>query len=153
MAILLKGALQQIIKTNNKEESQKVESVMSNDKRPDWMSFGGYNSKKYQPDAVVRYKKYSDIYSIENKLSKKVTSDHLQKWILFSLEARKMGGMLYLIVDENVDKDVNEVLSQKKIRAEVIPVVPEKKAAAARKEKEKQEKKEKKEREAKEAKK
>ena len=130
MAILLKGGLQQIIKSNNKEEAQKVESTMSNDKRPDWLSFGGYNSKKYQPDAVVTYKNWADIYSIENKLSKKVTSDHLQKWILFSLEARKMRGMLYLIVDESVSKDVTEVLLQKKIRAEVIPVVPEKKAAA-----------------------
>jgi len=131
MAILLKGALQQIIKSTNKEEAQKVESVMSNDKRPDWLSFGGYNSKKYQPDAVVRYKGYADIYSIENKLSKKVTSDHLQKWILFSLEARKMGGMLYLIVDDILGDEVKEVLLQKKIRAEVIPVVPEKRAAAA----------------------
>jgi hypothetical protein len=130
MAILLKGALQQIIKSTNKEEAQKVESVMSNDKRPDWLSFGGYNSKKYQPDAVVRYKGYADIYSIENKLSKKVTSDLLQKWILFSLEARKMGGMLYLIIDDVVSDEAIEILAQKKIRAEVIPVVPEKRAAA-----------------------
>jgi hypothetical protein len=131
MAILLKGALQQIIKSTNKEEAVKVESVMSNDKRPDWLSFGGYNSKKYQPDAVVRYKGYADMYSIENKLSKKVTSDHLQKWILFSLEARKMGGMLYLIIDDILGQEVVDVLAQKKIRAEVIPVVPEKRAAAA----------------------
>ena len=131
MAILLKGALQQIIKSTNKEEAVKVESVMSNDKRPDWLSFGGYNSKKYQPDAVVRYKGYADMYSIENKLSKKVTSDHLQKWILFSLEARKMGGMLYLIVDDILGNEVVDVLAQKKIRAEVIPVIPEKRAAAA----------------------
>lgn len=130
MAILLKGGLQQIIKATTKEDAQKVESTMSNDKRPGWLSFGGYNSKKYQPDAVVQYKKYSDIFSIENKLSKKITSDHLQKWILFSLEARKMGGMLYLIVDESIGDEVSEVLTQKKIRAEVIPVIPEKKLAA-----------------------
>lgn len=107
------------------KESQATEVYMASQgfPEPEKISYqGGFAAKKYVPDAILEYSDSTDIFSIEPSLSKKVLSEALHKWILFSSTAKKKNGNFYLVVDEEKEEDFVRIIKSKMIAAQVIAV-------------------------------
>lgn len=113
---------------NIAKESQASEVFMASQgfPEPEKISYqGGFAAKKYVPDAILEYADSTDIFSIEPSLSKKVLSEALHKWILFSSTAKKKNGNFFLVVDEEKEEDFTRILKSKLIAASVIAVKSE----------------------------
>lgn len=107
---------------NAGNDVDKLEALTKGYDSPAKFSFGGYNAKSYQPDAVAHYKDHLDVYSLEGESSKKAIAKNLGKWILFSLEAKKGRGTFYIVTTKACFKAIDEIISAKQINAELITV-------------------------------
>ena len=113
-------AIEDIAKQSGAEE---IFMATTGFEEPEKISYqGGFAAKKYAPDAMVNHSDGTDLFSIEPSLSKKVLSEALHKWILFSSTANKKNGKFYLVVDEDKEDDFVRILKSKMIAAEVIAV-------------------------------
>ena len=113
-------AIKEIAERSNAKE---IHMATAGYPEPEKFSYhGSFGAKKYLPDAVVDYSESCDIFSIEPSLSKKVLSESLHKWILFSSSAKKKNGNFYLVVDEEKEDDFQKILKSKMISAQVISV-------------------------------
>jgi len=123
MGLNKQKAFQAIKDIASRSKAIEVQMVIPGYPEPDKLGFhGGFTSKKYVPDAVLTYKESSDLFSIEASLSKKVLSEALHKWILFSTTAKRRKGDFYLVVEESKQEDFVKILKSKMITAEVIPI-------------------------------
>lgn len=123
MSLNKQKAFQAIKDFADKSEVKEIQMATTGYPEPDKISFqGSFGAKKYLPDAVLEYKEGCDIFSIEPSLSKKVLSDALHKWILFSSSAKRKNGNFYLVVDEEKEEDFLKILKSKMISARVIAV-------------------------------
>lgn len=91
---------------------------------PDKYSFnGGFgNSRQFMPYAVVKYKTQTDIYTMEPSVAKKHIPEIMQRCILFSSEARKNGGTLYVVVEASKHEEFQKLLNSKMINATLVTV-------------------------------
>lgn len=82
-----------------------------------------YGSKEqYVPDVEVRYSKKKNFYIFEPEIKDDNISRLLFKWILFSSEAKKTTGNLYLVIKSKDRKYCDEVIADKQLDIELIEV-------------------------------
>lgn len=123
MGLSREKAIERILKTPDEEKPVLIQADAPGYAEPEKLSFyGGYNNKKYTPDVVINYENHVDFFSIESAINKKVLSDALPKWILFSTAAKKKNGMFYLVVDDGKRDAFQEVINSKQITARVIGI-------------------------------
>ena len=123
MGLNKQKAFQAIIDIADSTSAVEVYIAIPGYTAPEKLGFhGGFASKKYSPDAILNYKESSDLFSIETSLSKKVLSEALHKWILFSSTAKRRKGDFYLVVEEDKKEDFIRIIKSKMIAAQVIAV-------------------------------
>lgn len=123
MALNKQKAFQAIKEFADQAEVTEIHMATTGYPEPEKFSYqGSFGAKKYLPDAVLDYEDGCDIFSIEPSLSKKVLSESLHKWILFSSSAKKKNGNFYLVVEEDKEDDFLKILKSKMISARVIAV-------------------------------
>jgi len=82
---------------------------------------GGFgNSRQFMPYAVIKYADRTDIFTVEPSVAKKNIPEVMQRCILFSSEARKNGGDLYIVVEEGKSEDFERLLTSKMINATLL---------------------------------
>ena len=96
-----------------KGSAQKLEALTKGYESPGKITFGGFNAKSYQPDAIAHYDGHSDVYALEGESSKKAIAKNLGKWILFSLEAKKSRGTFFIVTTKACFKAINEIITSK----------------------------------------
>ena len=123
MALNKQKAFQAIKDFAEQSDAKEIHMATTGYPEPEKFSYqGSFGSKKYLPDAVLDYPDGFDIFAIEPSLSKKVLSESLHKWILFSSLAKKKNGNFYLVVEEDKEIDFVKILKSKMISARVIAV-------------------------------
>ena len=116
-------AFQAIKEFADQSNAKEIHMATTGYPEPDKISYqGSFGAKKYLPDAVLDYKDGYAIFSIEPSLSKKVLSESLHKWILFSSSAKRKNGDFYLVVEADKEEDFLKILKSKMISAQVIAV-------------------------------
>jgi len=107
-------------------EGNSIEILMQtrNHKRPKNYNIGYSGNKRgsFTPDAVIRYESQADFFSIEEELSKANQADVIYKWILFSMEAKKLKGKLFLVVPKSKEFEYTSLIDWKQIDATVLSV-------------------------------
>lgn len=84
------------------------------------IQYSGYKRGAFNPDAVVAYGEKKDFYAVETELSKANMSEKIYKWILFSTEARKASGKLFIVVPLDKESQFNNLIQWKQIDAVLI---------------------------------
>ena len=79
-------------------------------------------NKSYQADAIIKYGDKSDIYIVETSLNKKELADKIGRWIMFSAEARRLHGDLFIYAADSVVARITELINSKMIRANVVKI-------------------------------
>lgn len=115
-------AFELIFDSIDQDEVVRIEAMVKGYNSPDKITFGGYNAKSHQPDALAYYEESTDIYSIEPEANKKAIARNLGKWILFSLEAKKNKGNYFIVTSPNNYNNLHDIISAKQINAEIMTV-------------------------------
>ncbi len=114
---LLKKAIDHIKKT----KANTIKADTAGYTKPDKIKVTGFNKSLF-PDAEAHYDKRVDLYCVEPKMIKNDLPDSIGRWIFMSIEARKFGGNLYIVIPEGHKDKYQAILTQKSISAEVMPV-------------------------------
>ncbi len=123
MGLSREKAIKKILDNINKSEATLIQMDTSGYPEPEKFSFqGGYNNKKYTPDAVVYYDNELNLFAIESSTSKKHLAEALHKWILFSTLTKKKNGTFYLVVEKEKMEAFQKIISSKQIAAEILEV-------------------------------
>lgn len=123
MALSRQKGLEKLISTIKKTKAN-IKSVHADYPDPDKLSFPGnaFNAKSFTPDVVAEHKDHTDFYVFETGTSKKSLGESMQKWILFSSVAKRYRGDFYVCCDESKVDKFEEILAQKRIQAELMPL-------------------------------
>ena len=116
-----KTLLSNLVNTAKKRGATKIKANHRKYERPRSLMYRGHR-KKFTPDVVAIQDGKKDFYSIEDKFNKKIIPEIISKWILFSLEARKNRGDLYIAVPESKEEMCQELIDSKQISAQLIAV-------------------------------
>ena len=116
-----KTLLSKLVNKAKKTGATEIKANHRKYERPRSLMYRGHR-KKFTPDVVAIHDNKKDLYSIEDKFSKKVIPEIISKWILFSLEARKNSGDLYIAVPEAKEELCQELIDSKQISAQLIAV-------------------------------
>jgi len=124
MAISKDAANALILSMAEKGKSIEILMQVRNHKRPKNYAIGYSGGKRgsFTPDAVIRYEEQADFFTIEEELTKANMSEVIYKWILFSMEAKKLKGKLFLVVPKNKEFEYNNLLEWKQIDATVLSI-------------------------------
>lgn len=114
-----KELLSKIVKLATKEGATEIKSTSSNHPTPTAVGYNG-SRKSYKPDMVAIFPKKMDYFAIESKMSKKHLPELISKWILFSLEARKKRGDLYIVLEKKDEEKFRKVIEAKHISAQIM---------------------------------
>ncbi len=105
-------------------KQQKHDAILVNDKEhepPRKIAFAR-GMKLVSADLHLVQKGKEDLFCAEIKLTQKTGADAVSRWIFLSVEARKMGGELFIVVEKANEKEVIDILTSKQIGAEVLTV-------------------------------
>lgn len=116
-----KTLLSNLVDRAKKKGATTIKANYTTYERPRSLMYRGHR-KKYTPDVVAIQGNKRDLYSIEDKFSKKIIPELVSKWILFSLEARKNRGDFYIAVPESKEELCQELITSKQISAQLIAV-------------------------------
>lgn len=109
----------QFIKELKKEKNVKVRKRGDINSPTIGFSFN-HSSKSYFSSLEVVYSNHTDIYEFENKFKKDDLNELITKWIMLSIQAKRLSGVLYLVVYRKFKHEFNKVLLEKKIDAEIV---------------------------------
>ena len=124
MALSKTQANDLILSMASKGKSVKIEMQTSSHKKPRNYAIGysGGRRGSFTPDAVIQYEESTDFFTIETELTKANSSELIYKWILFSMEAKKLKGKLYILVSKNKEFEFQHLLGWKQIDATLLGV-------------------------------
>lgn len=86
------------------------------------IGYSGGRRGSFSPDAVVQYDGSSDFFAIEGELTKANTPELIYKWILFSMEAKKLKGKLFIVVAKNKEHEYSHLIGWKQIDATLLAI-------------------------------
>ena len=113
--------IEHVVSLSKKDGAKSIKADIKGYKKPGKYSYKGH-TKGFYPDVVANYGKHSDVFSVEPKLRKSDLPEVIGKWILLSMEARRLKGEYYIVVPHKEKGDFEEIVESKMIRAEVLPV-------------------------------
>ena len=119
-AVFREKAFEAILKNVDEDEVVRVEALIKGHSTPDKITFGGYNAKSFQPDALAVFNDRKDVYAIEAESNKKAIAKNLGKWILFSLHAKKNRGRFIIVTSKAHEEAIQGVINSKQINASVL---------------------------------
>jgi hypothetical protein len=114
-------AISAFIKTIKGKGVLEVKVKGNKDKQPKKYSYNDAR-KSYMPEVTAVYEKKTDFYAIEKKITKDILPDLIAKWILFSMEARRLNGVFYLVVDESNASKCQAIIDRKQLAIELIKI-------------------------------
>lgn len=114
-------AFKKILTIAKSQKAKEIYADTNGHEKPPKLKTNHFN-KSYTADAILRYGDKSDIYLVETSLNKKELADKIGRWIMFSAEARRQKGELFIYAADSVNKRINELIDSKMIRAEVVKI-------------------------------
>lgn len=85
---------------------------------------GANKNAGYRPDFTANLKGTMHVFEIETNPKSFNADETIDKWKLFSSYASDKGGAFYLVILTEHEKEVADVLKQKKIDAGILQVAP-----------------------------